>query len=467
MIKQLAIHHNTLNPTQSSPQTPPGAGHACVYGPGIVLLGQYFNRRRALANALASMGSSLGGMTLPLLATTLLQQYGLRGGLLVYGAVTLHIAVFASFYRPPPKGGGTDNTSKEEIAEDSHEPLLVEKQQVGTAGSGDVESCNVHGGDDVGEVFEGKSKEIIAKGELEGGEKTPYGNGGDPRFNGWLTVVTEGQKFSSTGNVSSWTEHPHLFLQPKRSHTLGDLRGGFPGAPVTREAVHLSLGSQLLRQLRNHALHLSRPRDLGDMAAGDETLHNLRAHDEKDTKEVSSDVSSDSGKSSGWCLRRLCGSLSCDPTLFRSPAFWLVQAYVCVGVVGATVGSAYLPALVQEKGLKMRDAAWTMTIWGACNLVGRLLCGLLADRKVLRPARISALTLTVTGLIFTTVSVVPPSRAAWGVFAAVYGLMEGGYFSMLPDIVVDLVGVDSFSRTFGFAMISQGIFAAAMFPILG
>ena len=411
-------------------------------------------------------------MTLPLLATALLQQYGLRGGLLVYGAVNLHIAVFASFYRPPPKGGGTADTSETGENEDCGEPLLNEDTWIEKAGGADFESGVVQSGGDGDRQGESASTDSTAVTEPPTVDRTRCWNGSGANLNGVQSngVREISQKFSSMGNVAFRPDHSQLICPQRRSFTLADLRTGFSDARVPREDVDFSLGSQLLRQLRNHALHLSHPLVLGDLAEKDEALHSSPLDRDGEGLNHPS-LSRAESRGSDTCLRRLlrrvCGSLSCDPTLFRSPTFWLVQAYMCTGVVGGTVGSAYLPALVQEKGLERSDAAWTMTIWGACNLVGRLLCGLLADRKVLRPARISALTLTVTGLVFTTVSVVPPSRVAWGAFAGVFGMMEGGFFSMLPDIMIGLVGIDRFSRTYGFAIIFSGIFAAAMFPILG
>ena len=66
-----------------------------------------------------------------------------------------------------------------------------------------------------------------------------------------------------------------------------------------------------------------------------------------------------------------------------------------------------------------------------------------------------------------TVSFLPHSVAAWTVFSAVAGVLEGAYFSMLPDIIIGFVTLRYFSRTFGFAMLSQGAFSAVLFPVLG
>lgn len=66
----------------------------------IVVLGFYFNRRQALANALASVGVSLGITLWPLLARYLLEDLGWRGTFLVFGGVFLHCCVCGAILRP-------------------------------------------------------------------------------------------------------------------------------------------------------------------------------------------------------------------------------------------------------------------------------------------------------------------------------------------------------------------------------
>lgn len=66
----------------------------------ITVLGFYFTRRRALANALASMGVSLGIMLWPLLSGYLLEDLGWRGTFLIFGGVFLHCCVCGAIVRP-------------------------------------------------------------------------------------------------------------------------------------------------------------------------------------------------------------------------------------------------------------------------------------------------------------------------------------------------------------------------------
>lgn len=64
------------------------------------MMGHYFLRRRAFANALSSTGTALGLSTLPLLANFLLGQFGWRGSFLVLGGLLLNCCVCGAVMRP-------------------------------------------------------------------------------------------------------------------------------------------------------------------------------------------------------------------------------------------------------------------------------------------------------------------------------------------------------------------------------
>lgn len=66
----------------------------------ITVLGLYFVHRRPLANALASIGISVGVTLWPLLARYLLETLGWRGAFLIFGGIVLHCCVCGAILRP-------------------------------------------------------------------------------------------------------------------------------------------------------------------------------------------------------------------------------------------------------------------------------------------------------------------------------------------------------------------------------
>ncbi|XP_058140681.1 monocarboxylate transporter 6 [Dasypus novemcinctus] len=77
-----------------------GLGMCFSFQASITVLGYYFTRWRALANALASMGVSVGIMLWPLLSHYLLEELGWRGTFLIFGGVFLHCCVCGALLRP-------------------------------------------------------------------------------------------------------------------------------------------------------------------------------------------------------------------------------------------------------------------------------------------------------------------------------------------------------------------------------
>ena len=57
----------------------PGIGYGLMFGPSLVMIGMYFDKRRSLANGLAAAGGSLGQLVLPQLITVLIEHYAFSG----------------------------------------------------------------------------------------------------------------------------------------------------------------------------------------------------------------------------------------------------------------------------------------------------------------------------------------------------------------------------------------------------
>ncbi|XP_007957856.1 monocarboxylate transporter 6 [Orycteropus afer afer] len=77
-----------------------GLGMCFCFQSSVTVLGFYFTRWRALANALSSAGVSLGITLWPLLSRYLLEELGWRGTFFVFGGVLLHCCVCGAILRP-------------------------------------------------------------------------------------------------------------------------------------------------------------------------------------------------------------------------------------------------------------------------------------------------------------------------------------------------------------------------------
>lgn len=84
-----------------------GVGSALAYSPSIVTVGQYFEKRRTLANGLSVAGSGVGNFAIPPLIRLCVDQFGLAGALLILSAIMLHVCLAGALLRPPVASGGT------------------------------------------------------------------------------------------------------------------------------------------------------------------------------------------------------------------------------------------------------------------------------------------------------------------------------------------------------------------------
>lgn len=65
-----------------------------------IIVGTYFDKRRALANGLAFSGTGLGSMVIPMIMYYILDTFGLHGALIIFGGFAFQTIVFSSLYRP-------------------------------------------------------------------------------------------------------------------------------------------------------------------------------------------------------------------------------------------------------------------------------------------------------------------------------------------------------------------------------
>uniref|UniRef100_A0A914XDX3 Major facilitator superfamily (MFS) profile domain-containing protein n=1 Tax=Plectus sambesii TaxID=2011161 RepID=A0A914XDX3_9BILA len=77
-----------------------GIGFGLIYLPAIVMVGYYFEKKRALATGIAVAGSGVGTFVFPPLAVILIEHFGWQGTLWLLSGLVLNCAVFGALYLP-------------------------------------------------------------------------------------------------------------------------------------------------------------------------------------------------------------------------------------------------------------------------------------------------------------------------------------------------------------------------------
>ncbi|KAI8499210.1 hypothetical protein Bbelb_229740 [Branchiostoma belcheri] len=77
-----------------------GLGYALSLSPALGIVGQYFTKRRAMANSLTAVGASIASMSFPPLFQYLMDEFGWKGALFIIGGMMLNIVVAGALIRP-------------------------------------------------------------------------------------------------------------------------------------------------------------------------------------------------------------------------------------------------------------------------------------------------------------------------------------------------------------------------------
>ena len=71
-----------------------------MYSPALVVVGEYFEKRRGIAIGIATAGSGAGAFLAPPLMVFLFERYGFFSGLLIVGAIMYNCCISGALYRP-------------------------------------------------------------------------------------------------------------------------------------------------------------------------------------------------------------------------------------------------------------------------------------------------------------------------------------------------------------------------------
>ncbi|OWK12945.1 SLC16A14 [Cervus elaphus hippelaphus] len=86
-----------------------GFGSGMAYLPAVVMVGRYFQKRRALAQGLSTTGTGFGTFLMTVLLKYLCAEYGWRNAMFIQGAVSLNLCVCGALMRPLSPGMDCDD----------------------------------------------------------------------------------------------------------------------------------------------------------------------------------------------------------------------------------------------------------------------------------------------------------------------------------------------------------------------
>lgn len=155
-----------------------------------------------------------------------------------------------------------------------------------------------------------------------------------------------------------------------------------------------------------------------------------------------------------------------DISLLKKP---LLQMYLFVylfGSIGSAYGHIYISPFARDHGMTTTEVSILVSVTNMCDFIGRGLCGVIANQRIVKNSTIVAISQLVTG---TTLALCLLYGSYWSfiVLAVVFGFFCGAIFSMTPSIIVDFVGKENFRTAIGILIMGQDVTLGTGAPLLG
>ncbi|KAL8559770.1 hypothetical protein ACOMHN_030106 [Nucella lapillus] len=145
-------------------------------------------------------------------------------------------------------------------------------------------------------------------------------------------------------------------------------------------------------------------------------------------------------------------------SLLKNPAFLFYCFSICLFTVAFKSAFTFLPALAASRGVSPTEGAYLLSISGVLDTIGRISSGFILETDCLRPFRpivYNSVVFVIMGL-----SVLSPFMRNFVEFAVLfgfYGMLTGTYVSQKSVILVDILGQEKLSSSFGLLICFQGL----------
>jgi len=146
----------------------------------------------------------------------------------------------------------------------------------------------------------------------------------------------------------------------------------------------------------------------------------------------------------------------------RTKQFWAICSTNLTIVFCFLIIILHIVPYAQDKGFSATKAATVLSTIGGVSMVGRFIIGLTIDRIGSKRSMILCIILLIAGLFLLQIA-----KELWVLylFAVIYGISHGGYFTAMSPIVAEFFGINAHGVLFGIVAFS-GTVGGAIGPIL-
>lgn len=164
-----------------------------------------------------------------------------------------------------------------------------------------------------------------------------------------------------------------------------------------------------------------------------------------------------------------------DFSLCTSPTFIVLSFAGFLSLMSLFVPFNFLPTFISELkdefGFKNDDEAeqskaFLMSLIGICNTIGRVLCGWISDHPKVDAIMVNNLALIIGGIATVLLPFIRNVSLLY-LYGVVFGLSVAVFASLRSILLVELLGLEKLTSSFGLLLLIQGIAACFGSPIAG
>ncbi|CAB3410252.1 unnamed protein product [Caenorhabditis bovis] len=483
-----------------------GAGFGMIYLPAIVVVGFYFESKRAMATGISVAGSGVGTFVMPIICQYCVNNFGWQHTLWILAGFNFACALFGILYKPLPM------INVNELREQEMQPLKQALSKMSDGEEDGVESPNAirstsaasgHNNDD--DPSHDPALQRLRNHDNDGtdsqGTKSPdgknRGHSSAQQRSRKHTLTSMGSEMtsqhdlkSSRGNLAdnrlskvsarSFAQSLSKLGKAGESNLSIALSGVDPqefNRPLNRQDIFYGGSITNLKEYKQEgnmanfrASTMSIPKSVIGQAASHMSLNRAGSRlgdvgvieEEPELDEYADDLPCK-------CLplaARIAFSEMIDVSLLKDPIMLLLCVSNLLGMMGFYIPFMFLKDLSESMKLDQDLAKYLVPIIGITNTVGRIFFGWVADKKYMTALNINNLSLIICGVL---TMVCPLLRTFPGqlFYAFFFGFIISAYICLTSIVLADLMGLDKLTNSFGLLVVARGIAALAGSPFAG
>ncbi|CDW59824.1 monocarboxylate transporter 3 [Trichuris trichiura] len=451
-----------------------GIGAGLTYIPAVVFVGYYFERKRAIATGIAMAGSGVGAVVMPPLYAMVIEEYTWRGAMLIFASLFLQCAVLGSLMRPLPIPASIS--------------LITTDEKTGKVfpSSGDVDVA------DTGKDVLGKSGiSLLHPLDVVQEEDSLPADESSNRRNALPKLAEEADKWNSLPKLS--TSRPQMSRLLSQS---GRISAGDYARSISRLASTTSKSNHSAELLKT-CISVINPKEFNRPFSRQDILYGgsiTQLEDFQRSKENFSIYRSDTicapngvdlyettdgnlvltPSEGAWKKLARIVPLQMRVVLQEMFSFELMGNLTMVllavsnflGMIGFYVPFVYTAAYAESLGNSHSASNLLLSLLGIANTIGRVFAGWLSDKRWVKALWLSNWSLLACGVL-TALFPFCLLYSIMAIYAVLFGFIIAAFVSLTSIILVDELGLQNLTNSFGLLMLFRGVASIIGSPLAG